>query len=133
MNQISYIKKSCLEMKNSGIQLVRFAMYDWTKYSWEEIEEQKGKEQIIKIFVPKSCSALGAVLYRYNREFSLTPWSVLQKVLGVNDHWLYRFTIGWGQRTILSAAITNQSGDIVRWTEDDVSRAARDLSKELIG
>jgi hypothetical protein len=133
MNSFYYIKESCLLAKKLGIKLSRFSTYDWVGLTWEKIAEQEGKEQVAKILIPKSCSALGAVLYRHNREFSLKPWTDLQKILDVNDHWLYRFTIGWGQRTILSAGVTNQNGDIVRWIEDDVSKIARDLSKELVG
>lgn len=132
MNSFSFIKESCLCVKSQNINLARFAMFDWTGFSFEKIIEQDGKEHEQKIFIPKSCTALGAVLFLSGKEFSKTPWSDLQKLLDVNAHWLYRFTIGWGQRTILFAAITNQNGDIVRWAEDDVSRIARDLSKELI-
>lgn len=134
VNQFLYIKESCQLLNQFGIKLCRGETFSWTGFSHQTTLDQEGKTQDVnnKIFIPKTANALGSVLFRNGKEFSITPWSDLEKILNVNSHWLYRFSIGWNQRHILSYAVTNQNGDIVKWSDDDVCIAAKSLSKEMV-
>lgn len=115
MKAIQLIIKNCEKLPNS-IPLVRGAMFDWTG---------------IDVSTPRSVTALGAVLWQNGLAKAPNSWSNLCEILDETPSFLYRWTIGWDVRHVLT--ITEDKGGFL--TEvgiDEVSLEAYRLSKKLI-
>lgn len=116
MNPFTIIENACVVAVRLGVPVNGDrASFDWTGCG-------DGGSAL-----PRACNAFGAVLLTFGQARIPSRWGALQKILGVDASWLYRFSIGWSNR--LGLMVVDHDFKIVG--KDDVSHTAKAMAKRL--
>lgn len=110
------IRSASILARENGLSLSKGSLFTW---------EGIGYERLV------ACDGTGAVLWQNNLHRSDNRILDLCRLLDVDAWWLHRFWIGWSQNTTLSIVDIRGNNIIEIIGEDDVSKEASKLSKNL--
>ncbi len=121
MNAIDIISQAIEQCIKENIIIVRGSFFSWGVPVLNSSDP-------LNLDHPRACNGLGAVLWTSGLARSPGNWKALQKVLGEDEFFLYRFVLGWDRGKIIS--IVNKEDKEIG--QDSVSKQAKVLAKRYV-